>query len=189
MISDNYRRQLEALHAQEPRWGTTAHKYAGRIAEIIETMGAKTILDYGCGKGTLATSLAGLPYKISEYDPGIPGKSSLPKHPCDLLVSCDVLEHIEPEAIDATLEEMRAYCTRASFHVIALYDVNRKLPDGRSVHLIVESKEWWQERLAKAYPGWKMQEYPGLPSPEIIDHTGRVRPKKPCYVVLLTKEN
>lgn len=186
MITDEYRAQLELAHAQDARWGTSAHKYAGEVAEYAKSLGAKTILDYGCGKGVFATSLAGGPFTIKEYDPGIPAKASLPDQPCDVVVSLDVLEHIEPCCLGACLDEIKSTARQGAFLVIALYAVNRTLPDGRGVHLIVESEEWWEARLRHHFAGWTLAKLPTHLGRTIIDHTGRERPKKPSYKVTLT---
>lgn len=185
MITDEYRNQLAKMHREDPRWGITAHKYAGVIHELAGRHAVKTVLDFGCGKQVLASSLAGTDYRIIGYDPGIPGLDSLPKRPCDMLVSCDVLEHIEPACLDQTLDEMRKLFTRIAFLVIALYPVDRKLPDGRGAHLIVEPADWWESKLRERFPGCTLTTVWDDPEPERIDHTGRVRPKKPCYKVIV----
>lgn len=187
MITDAYQAQLEQLHRESERWGSTAHRYAGIVNDLATRHEVRTILDYGCGKQALAANLAGAPYKIIGYDPGIPGVNSLPNDPCDMVVSCDVLEHIEPEHLDAVLATIEARARKVIFLVIALYAVDRKLPDGRGVHLIVETADWWLAKLAERMPGWKVEILSEPPQPTVYDHTGRERRKKPALRAVLTR--
>ena len=89
-----------------------------------------------------------------EYDPSVPGKDGTPYSNFDAIITTDVLEHIEPESLDETLAWMRDHALHYQFHHIDCNDNKELLPDGRSVHLIVESMGWWQDKLAVA--GWKV---------------------------------
>jgi hypothetical protein len=74
--------------------------------------------------------------EIVEYDPGIPGKDILPDRNFEMIISSDVLEHVEPECIDETIAWMQAHTTRFLYHHIACDPAGITLPDGRNVHLI-----------------------------------------------------
>jgi hypothetical protein len=102
------------------------------------------VLDYGCGRGSLAEALK--PHRCQQYDPGIPGRDVLPK-PSDVVVCTDVLEHVEPDKLESVLDHLARLTARAAYIVIATRPANAVLPDGRNAHLIVETPEWWLERL------------------------------------------
>ena len=82
-----------------------------------------------------------------EYDPAIVGKDQEPE-PADLVVCTDVLEHIEPDYLDEVLLHLRTKVKKRLFFAISLRPAGKTLADGRNAHLIVESAEWWLDRLS-----------------------------------------
>lgn len=151
LASPEYKAQLMKKHASM-RWGKDGHSWASEVTAWAKALGADSILDYGCGRGTLAEALK--PRRIWEYDPGIPGKDAPPK-PVDMVVSTDVLEHIEPDRLDAVLQHMFDLAGKGAFMNIATRPARELLPDGRNAHLIVEPGEWWLGQLARI--GWKIK--------------------------------
>lgn len=143
LISEDYRSLNERLHSSREDYGTRGKNWSGQIAEMAMAIGTRDILDYGCGKSTLAQNL---PFKISQYDPAIKKFSERPK-PADLVVCTDVLEHVEPENIDAVLDHLDTLMKVAGFFVIATRPAVKTLEDGRNAHLIQESYEWWMPKI------------------------------------------
>lgn len=148
LISDEYREQLRTLH--KGKWGDEGHLWTQRVLDMVKRTGATSVLDYGCGKGTLRPTLPHT-LDVREYDPAIPGKDS-PPAPADLLVSFDVLEHIEPDKLDAVLGHMHTLAVKGAFVVVATKAARAKLPDGRNAHLIIERPLWWTEKLSAVWP-------------------------------------
>jgi len=149
LISPSYRSALLVLHAQPHGWGTKGYKWATTVADLIRKHKASSVLDYGCGMGTLARNLRTMGIRglrIDEYDPAIPGKDHLPSF-ADLVVCTDVLEHIEPDRLDVVLEHLKVLARKAIFVVVSTQAANVSLPDGRNAHLTIESDEWWDARL------------------------------------------
>jgi 2-polyprenyl-3-methyl-5-hydroxy-6-metoxy-1,4-benzoquinol methylase len=153
LISDEYRRLNADLH-QRAVFGQRGERHAPVVRDIIPNIllanGRKhTVLDYGCGRATLSAALPGV--QVVNYDPAIPEYAALPP-PCDIVVCTDVLEHIEPNHLDAVLKHLRE-CTRFTAHIVIATkpDGGKKLADGRDPHLIVQPPEWWRERLASVY--------------------------------------
>lgn len=144
LLSDDYRSTLIATHAASKGWGTGGKGWTSIVAEYADALWAETILDYGCGQGLLKQSLADR--DIREYDPGIVGKDGPPQS-ADLIVCTDVLEHVEPEYVDATLAHMRTLARKGLFAVIALSPANLILTDGRNAHLTVQPIDWWLTKL------------------------------------------
>lgn len=147
LISWQYRRQLELLR-EERGWGGDGWKHAGAVIDIIRAEKPTTILDYGSGEGRLRKEIEeALPgTRVQEYDPGVKGKGGLPK-PCDLVVSTDVLEHIESDKIDSVLDHLFRIAGKNIYLVIATRPANAKLPDGRNAHLIVRPSAWWLDKI------------------------------------------
>jgi hypothetical protein len=153
LISKAYKRQNVELHRRPEGFGGDGKKHAERILEYARELGARSICDYGCGEGTLKATIVPLGWSgfFAEYDPGMPGKEHLPK-PVQLVACTDVLEHIEPEYLDAVLAHMYALAEIGAFLSIATRPANKVLPDGRNAHLIQESPQWWVDKLVAR--GW-----------------------------------
>jgi len=143
VISAEYRDINRALHESKKSYGRSGKKWAHYMMHLQ----GSSILDYGCGKGSLANVL---PFKISEYDPAIPGKDS-PPEPHDVIVCTDVMEHIEPDCLDSVLAHIRSLMKREGFFVIATRPAKKCLPDGRNAHLIIEPWEWWAAKLREHF--------------------------------------
>lgn len=159
LISPQYRDLCLRAHAEGKKpWGADGWKHANTIAAYAKEIGAKSVLDYGCGQGRLRTTLEqmGSPLNVYEYDPAIVGKSALPR-PADLVACTDVLEHIEPDLVDNVLTHIRGLAIKGVFLVVSTRPANKILPDGRNAHLIVEPATAWLVRFAHAeIPGTVM---------------------------------
>lgn len=148
LATEEYRQQLIEKHASMA-WGKHGHSHAPEVQELLAQLGARSVIDYGCGRATLAKALPGV--KVFEYDPGIPGKHHLPK-PADVIVCTDVLEHIEPQLLDSVLRHIYLLARRGAYFVIATRPARELLPDGRNAHLIVQPPDWWLLKLQQH--GW-----------------------------------
>jgi 2-polyprenyl-3-methyl-5-hydroxy-6-metoxy-1,4-benzoquinol methylase len=94
------------------------------------------------------------PHRVQEYDPGIKGKDILPK-PVDVVVCTDVLEHVEPKALNSVLDHIVKLTGYMAYIVVATRPANMILPSGRNAHLIIQDAEWWTKALAR--PGWTIE--------------------------------
>ena len=148
MISEEYRRLNELLHLEEPSYGSGGGlKYAAFVKEAMRRTGSTTVLDYGCGKGSLRKALGEF---VANYDPAVPEWAEMPS-PADLVVCTDVLEHVEPEQLGRVVDHIRSLTLRAAFFVIACREARKTLADGRNAHLIVQPPEWWVELLSERF--------------------------------------
>ena len=160
MIRAEYAALLREQREDRPEWGGSAVRNAGDhiVRWLDKRKDIVSVLDFGCGLGTLGKHVKPRHSRLDldwyEYDPSVPGKDIAPQRAYDAIVTTDVLEHIEPESLDETLTWIRDHAMRYQFHHIDCNDNATLLPDGRSVHLIVESMDWWQDKLAVA--GWKV---------------------------------
>jgi hypothetical protein len=161
LCSSKYRAELRLLHDQQ-EWGQRGDRHAGDVFNLIsrihemkgtDTELAKvTVLDYGCGEGSLKKALA--PHRVQEYDPGIRGKDILPK-PCDLVICTDVMEHVEPKQLNRVLDHIFRLTAYMAYVVVATRPANAILPSGRNAHLIIQDAEWWTKAFAR--PGWTIE--------------------------------
>lgn len=146
LISPEYAAMNAEMHT-DPNYGANAQAHGSVIEKICKENGLQTVLDYGCGKGTLKATLSSI---VSEYDPSIPEKADDPR-PADLVVALDVLEHIEPLKLSAVLDHIRSKSIMAVALYISLRKAKRVLPDGRNAHLIVKPEKWWLRNLGKRF--------------------------------------
>lgn len=163
-ISPAYLEEQRILHAAPRGYGGKGSKWAPAVAELVRKFVAYSVLDYGSGQGTLVESLRGMvlpTIRLSEYDPAVPRIQALPEF-ADLVVSTDVLEHIEPDRLDAVLGHLKMLARKAVFVVVATRPSGKMLSDGRNAHLILEQDAWWTERFLRA--GFQVNEGPKSPS-------------------------
>lgn len=152
LISEPYRAMQKALHADPRGYGQRGDKWAPVVAELAYGMSAGSILDYGCGQGSLVRALSKivpLSVRLSEYDPAIPGKDRRPDF-ADLVVSTDVLEHVEPDRLASVLRHLHQLARRSVFVVVSLVETAKRLEDGRNAHLIIQPAAWWQAQCEAA---------------------------------------
>lgn len=148
MITPAYVEEQHKLHL-DPAYGSGSHRHAYLVAGIARLENCNSILDYGCGKGTLGNVLRNAGVELSEYDPGVPEKSDRPE-PADLVTCLDVMEHIEPSCFDAVMNDLANLTNKRLFVDIATkFTKSRWLSDGRNSHLIVNEDKWWANEFSK----------------------------------------
>ena len=148
LISEEYRKMQQQLH-ENPNYGMASVGYAPLVAQVMEKVGAKELLDYGAGKGRLGATLnqhAKVPLKIRHYDPAIPEWSARPE-PCGLVACIDVLEHIEPPLLDHVLDDLQRVTAGVGVYTVHTGPAVKVLPDGRNAHLIQQPPAWWLPRF------------------------------------------
>jgi len=151
LISAEYRELNRRLHKDNLSYGVGGAKHAPLVIKLVESI-SKTVkfprvLDYGCGRSYLSKAL---PFAIDEYDPAIPGKDQSPRQ-ADLVVSTDVMEHIEPNCLDAVLDDIRRCARHMALLVIHTGPSHKTLADGRNSHLIIEGEKFWREKVEQFF--------------------------------------
>jgi hypothetical protein len=158
MITDEYQAEMKRQHAASIKWGSSAVKFGGHeILGYIEKYKGHigTVLDYGCGKGVLAewvNSRLTCPKPVwTKYDPGIPGIDELPEGRFDMVITCDVLEHVEPTMIDDTIRELEERAQICMYNNIACATTNSVFTTGpyagQNVHINVQNPQWWLDKF------------------------------------------
>lgn len=163
LISPEYAALNKQLHAERPDYGTTAGKNAQFVVYYARKYGLKTVLDYGCGKGTLKAACATVAADLDiwEYDPAIEGKETLPVGTPDFVVALDVMEHIEPDLLDAVLAHIQGLQAKVAMFVVDMRPATKTLPDGRNAHLIIKTSAWWLGKLRKVFKSLHTEEAAG----------------------------
>lgn len=147
MISETYKELNRKLHSVNKDYGISGQKYLD-IVRPISNHGRLAILDYGCGKATLAHAL-GPAYRVTNYDPCMKEYETRPE-PHDVVVCTDVMEHVEPEHIDAVLNDIRSLTKQVAFFSICIVPARKVLDDGRNAHISLHPVDWWKERITAA---------------------------------------
>lgn len=153
LISPAYRLEQERLHAKG-NYGTASLKYGEIVSNLIDGLEINTMLDYGCGsmRNLLKVLQPEREVNYIGYDPGVPEFSR--KEPADLVVSIDVLEHIEPELLENVLDDLMMLTNKWAFFTIHTGPAVKTLSDGRNAHLIQKPASWWLPLLMQR---WDLQ--------------------------------
>lgn len=147
LITEEYLALNADKHLTSDAYGSGGCNFSDMVFGMTETFQTQDVLDYGCGKATLQQHLG---FPIQNYDPCIP-KFAKPPEPAELLVCTDVLEHIEPECLEDTLDHMASLCKRAFLMTIAVRSSVKTLADGTPTHRIVERADWWYPVLSTRF--------------------------------------
>jgi len=147
--------------------GHSLYAHLPTLREMTRRLRARSLLDYGAGKGQLhrerplklpdgssAESLngyLGLERAVC-YDPGNPPFMARPVGTFDLVVCCDVLEHCPAEDLPWILDDVVGHARLGLFLVVACYPARKSLPNGENAHVTVQPPAWWKP-LVKAAVG------------------------------------
>ena len=147
------------LHHDVPEYGVGGKQHEGLVKSLVLALKGKdglpvSVLDYGAGKGTLASLL---PFPIWQYDPAFPEKAESPR-PADLVCCFDVLEHVEPEKLLFVLNDLQRCVKQVGYFVICVAPAMKRYSDGRNTHLIQEGREWWEKLLGEFFQVGKVFE-------------------------------
>lgn len=146
--------------------GASLPKEAPRIKKLIVQTCAKTLLDYGSGKGQqywprrIADPAEGVEYPdiksywgvadVRCYDPGYSPFSELPTGKFDGVVCTDVLEHCPEEDIPWILRELFGFARMFVYANVACFPARKTLPSGGNAHCTIRPVKWWSEQIADA---------------------------------------
>jgi hypothetical protein len=162
LITEEYRRLQSNLHAN-PGYGVVGAQYAPLVAEVMQAVGTRELLDYGAGKGGLGRALNEMydePFTIHHYDPAVP-EWSKPPAPCRFVACIDVLEHIEPALIDNVLDDLKRVTAGLGFFTVDTRPAQKQLSDGRNAHLIQKPAQWWLPKFLERFELVRFQRLEG----------------------------
>lgn len=138
--------------------GVSLVEHVTAVKSIIDRTGARTLLDYGCGKAEAYEKLTvNLPNgakikglkdawgleRIALYDPGFDKYSARPAGVYDVVISTDVLEHCPEEDVEWIVSDIFSFSRKVVFCSIALYAARKRLPSGENAHVTLKNAGWW----------------------------------------------
>lgn len=150
-ISENYLEMQKTLHEND-NYGVASLAFAPIVADLCRQINIRSISDYGAGKKRLEEGLIKSGIKLENYypyDPAFPEYGE-PKT-ADLVCCIDVLEHVEPDMLNAVLEELASITSSYGFFSIHMGPAGKILADGRNAHLIQEESSWWLPKLCSHF--------------------------------------
>ena len=147
-----YRKMHESQH-----YGASASLYVEYLLPYIKD--ALSVLDYGCGRSDLVAYF----WKnggrdLARYDPAVNEYKAMPEDAFDVVLCCDVMEHIPMQDVDRVLVDIRQKASKRVLFVISTKLARATLPDGRNAHVTVLNKREWTRWLCDYFP--RMEEIP-----------------------------
>lgn len=158
--TDSYAEMQRSLHVQEDikygQGGMRNFEFVSRalIALYAQLKRKVQWMDYGCGNGALSNEIENA-FKcvdVTRYDPFHPSwRDQVEPGMQDLITCMDVLEHVEEECIDNTVDYLADHCRFGLTLSICCEEAYKTLPDGRNAHVTVHIPQWWRDRLARRF--------------------------------------
>lgn len=131
------------MHSTRHYGSSATELHLEAIARIVKARAPLSILDYGCGRGDLVAHFwRDGERTIARYDPAIPAYKRMPEGRFDLVLCCDVLEHIPMADVDRVLAELKGKGDSVVF-TISTKPSRAKLPDGRNAHVTLLTRGEW----------------------------------------------
>jgi hypothetical protein len=141
------------LHRRGYFGGTSMRPYLPEIEELCRRYRARSLLDYGSGKGTLWADpnlSPGLRHiDVTLYDPAVEAFEALPAAAFDGVICMDVLEHIREAHLPGTLGAIISRAQRFVLLAICIRAGTKRLPfANEDVHVTVRPRQWWEALIA-----------------------------------------
>jgi hypothetical protein len=157
LISE-YRRLMKKGKKSGNFSGLSVLQHQKTIAQLIAKHGARTLLDYGCGRAAAYAA----PSKIHKkwgvllptfYDPSWEPFAQKPTGVFDGVICSDVLEHIGEQHIDAVISELIAYADKFIFASVCCRAAKKTFADGTNMHVTIKPYAWWHAKFIKLWDG------------------------------------
>ncbi|MBF9050612.1 class I SAM-dependent methyltransferase [Roseobacter sp. HKCCD9010] len=152
----------QQLAGDDVYFGASLLQHLPKVKLLAREVGAKSLLDYGSGKGRYYTAkdikmpdgttipsikeYLGLD-DVHCYDPAVPEHREPPQGTFDIVVSTDALEHCPESDIPWIMDEIFSYARCAVFANVASYPAKKTLPNGENAHATQRMSDWWDELL------------------------------------------
>jgi SAM-dependent methyltransferase len=138
--------------------GLSIVRYKDAIGRLIFQLEAKSILDFGCGRGDAYSA----PYKLWKtwgldwpgvhlYDPSFKEHNVLPPEgkQFDLVICSDVLEHIPEDEVDEFIARLFKYARKGVWASVCTRPAKKQFPDGTNLHCTLHPMDWWYGKFVQ----------------------------------------
>lgn len=157
MTRDELIAEYARMHALGTQFrGLTIRRYKKSISNQVQKHAVKSVLDMGSGSGEVWTNgdwCHDLQLEIVKcYDPGVPKFSAMPpqEERFDMVISCDVLEHLHPTAVDEFLAIMFARALKIVWVSTCSRPAKKFFPNGENMHTCLLTYGAWSRKLQAA---------------------------------------
>lgn len=147
--------QYHRMHENGYFAGRSLYKYVDEISETVRASKAKTLLDYGSGKG--CQYVEGRVHELwgsimpTLYDPAVEQIARRPVGQFDGVICTDVMEHVPEEEVAETLADICGYAREWCFLAISCRPAKKCFPDGRNVHVTIRDEPWWLDVISESF--------------------------------------
>lgn len=137
-------------------------RFRESVKRNIESLGIKSVLDYGCGgsdwysmkifDGMSASDF----FKVDKVYRYEPARALDERQKVDACFCFDVLEHIFIADIFTVLTDIFSYAEKLVVINVACYEADALLPNGENAHVTVRPPIWWKgvlDMFCSQYPG------------------------------------
>jgi hypothetical protein len=153
MVTTDYAEQYKKMHEDPELFqGISTQVHIKDIEIMVHQYKAKSLLDYGCGKGD-QYHVAKLHMKHFDgvmpelYDIGVEKYNKIPSGKFDGVICTDVMEHVPEDKIDEVLKQIYSKAKKFVFFGICDQLAVKLLPNGENAHCTVKPMEWWREKI------------------------------------------
>lgn len=141
-------------------YGLAILQHAGEIGLLLQRHDARTVLDYGSGRGDAYAE----PYSLHErawhipkptlYDPAFPDIDEMPERRFDAVICSDVLEHVPEDEVDGVICDLLNHARKMVWASVCCRLAKKTFPDGGgNMHVTVKPMAWWRSRFAELSDG------------------------------------
>lgn len=139
------------MHLERHYGGSSTELHLEDAAKVVRAVSPASILDYGCGRSDLVAHFwRDGKRRIARFDPAIPQFQVVPAGRFDLVLCCDVMEHVPMAWCDYVLTDIKARGDIA-FFTISTKPARARLPDGRNAHVTLLKRSEWMRWLADIF--------------------------------------
>jgi hypothetical protein len=138
--------------------GFSILQHAKAIGTALKLVNAKTVLDYGCGRGDAYHG----EYKLFKqwgikwsdlvlYDPAFPQHARKPERRFDAVICSDVLEHIPEEEVDRFVADLFNHARKLVWASVCCRRAKKTFPGtDTNLHVTIKPLEWWDAKFVEA---------------------------------------
>lgn len=153
-ISAEHRKRLRALHERDSNFGVIGYLWRDRVIAYMEATNSKSLLDYGCGRSNLASSVANKSdVVVREYEPAF--DKGVPM-PADFVTCIDVMEHVEEDQVVNVLEDIKRCANNGALITISLRNCTKK--NAKTHPMAAKPREFWAAELHKVFVDSSIEE-------------------------------
>lgn len=148
-IAEHYKHK----HELDPDFcgGYSIKKHREEIESMLVLSESETVLDYGCGKAKHWKENHPS-FDLTLFDPYIEEYSTLPPWGFDMVVCCDVMEHVPVEEEKRVLRHIFALAEKFVFLAISIKPAKKRFPDGTNLHINLKTLMEWDAIIKECNP-------------------------------------